>query len=327
MAEGIGTLLDLSKLSTDVNAHVIHTIIDCMPLFDQMRLAPCNNGMNNKTLVITDYPEGQIRSFNEGVSPEKAGGMTVMDSTCMLSTFSQIDVKILALNKNSAEWRYNQESAFQVGLAHKVARMMFQGSLKKDPRTFDGLLARYSKKSDKDVFLDAGGTSSASKGLADILIVNWGDASVHAIYPEGGVGGLQRIDRGEQECRDAKGKRLRGVVTDYNWDIGLAVEDRRQVVRVGNIDIGALKADSSSGADLVDLLIDAVEMFPTTVGPNCAIYMNKALRTMLRKQIGHRENVNLQWEEVAGRKVVTYDGIPVHKLPESVLPIYSTPIS
>ncbi len=55
--------------------------------------------------------------------------------------------------------------------------------------------------------------------------------------------------------------------------------------------------------------------------------MNKALRTMLRKQIGHRENVNLQWETVAGRKVVTYDGIPVHKLPESILPTYSTPIS
>ena len=298
MSEGIGTLLDISKLSTDVPAKVVQTIIDCMPLFDQMAFVPANNGMNNKTLVVTDYPEGQLRGFNEGVKPEKAGGMTVTDSTAMLSTYSQIDAKLLQLNKNSAEWRYNQEQAFQVGIAHNVAKMIFQGSLKKDPKAFDGLLTRYAKKSDKDVFLDAGGTSSATKGLGD-----------------------------EQDCYDKNGRRFRGVVTDYDWTLGLAVEDRRQVVRVGNIDIGGLTADAKTGKDLVDLLIDAVEMFPTTVGAGCAIYMNKALRTMLRKQIGHRENVNLQWETVAGRKVVTYDGIPVHKLPESILPTYSTPIS
>lgn len=327
MSEGIGTLLDISKLSTDVPAKVVQTIVDCMPLFDQMAFVPANNGMNNKTLVVTDYPEGQLRGFNEGVKPEKAGGMTVTDSTCMLSTYSQIDAKLLQLNKNSAEWRYNQEQAFQVGIAHNVAKMIFQGSLKKDPKAFDGILTRYAKKSDKDVFLDAKGTSAATKGLGDIIIVNWGAATIHGIYPEGGVAGLVRTDRGEQDCYDKNNRRFRGVVTDYDWTLGLAVEDRRQVVRVGNIDIGACVADAKTGSDLVDILIDAVEMFPTTVGAGCAIYMNKALRTMLRKQIGHRENVNLQWETVAGRKVVTYDGIPVHKLPESILPTYSTPIS
>lgn len=327
MAQGTGTLLDISKLSTDVPAKVINTIVDCMPLFDQMHFAQCNNGMNNKTLVITEYPEGQTRSFNEGVLPEKAGGMTVLDSTSMLSTFSQIDAKLLQLNKSSAEWRYNQEKAFQIGIAHKVAEMIFQSSLKKDPKAFDGILTRYSDASDKDVFLDAGGTSSATDGLADILIVNWGDAQIHGIYPEGGVAGLVRTDRGEQDCYDKKGRRFRGVVTDYDWTLGLAVEDRRQVVRVGNIDMGALNAKATSGADLIDLLIDAVEMFPTTVGAGCAIYMNAKLRTMLRKQIGRRENVNLQWETVAGRKVVTYDGIPVHKLPESILPTYTKAIS
>ncbi len=327
MAYGTGTLLDISKLSTDVPTKVVHTIVDCMPLFDQMYFAQCNNGMNNKTLVVTEYPEGQTRSFNEGVLPEKAGGMTVLDSTSMISTYSQIDAKLLQLNKNSAEWRYNQESAFQVGIAHKVAEMIFQSSIKKDPKAFDGILTRYSDASDKDVFLDAGGTSSATKGLADILIVNWAANTVHGIYPEGGVAGLTRTDRGEQDCYDKNNRRFRGVVTDYDWTLGLAVEDRRQVVRVGNIDIAALNAKASSGTDLIDILIDAVEMFPTTVGAGCAIYMNAKLRTMLRKQIGRRENVNLQWETVAGRKVVTYDGIPVHKLPESILPTYTKAIS
>lgn len=328
MASGTGTLLDLSKLSTDVPTNVVHTIVDCMPLFDQMRFAPCNNGVNNKTMVITDYPEGQTRGYNEGLSPEKAGGMVVQDSTCMLGTYCQIDVNLLKQNKNSAEWRYNQEAAFNIGLAHHVAEMVFNASLKKDPKSFDGILARYGKTGGKfaDVVLDAGGKSGSSKGLGDILIVNWGSNTIHGIYPEGGVAGLQRYDRGEQDCRDKNGKRFRGVVTDFEWNLGLAVEDRRQVVRVANIDIGALDAKADTGADLVDMLIDAVEMFPVTPGAGCAIYMNAALRTMLRKQIGRRQNVNLQWETVAGRKVVTYDGLPVHKLPTSILGTYATPL-
>lgn len=328
MSYGTGTLYDLSRLSSEVPTKVVDSIIQCMPLLDQMRFAQCNNGVNNQTMLITDYPEGQLHGFNEGVSPEKAGGLTMQDSTCMLSTYSQIDVNLLALNNTSAEWRYNQEHAFQVGIAHKVANMMFNGSLKKDPKSFDGLRARYNKTGSgyEDVVVDAGGQASAAKGLTDIFIVNWDTALVHGIFPKGGVAGLKRIDRGEQDCYDKNHKRFRGVVTDYDWKLGLAVEDRRQVVRIANIDQGALKATVDGGLDLVDMLIDAVEMFPQSLGSGAAMYMNGTLRAMLRKQIRHCSNVNLQWEEVAGRKVVSFDGVPVHKLPESILTTYDKPI-
>lgn len=115
-------------------------------------------------------------------------------------------------------------------------------------------------------------------------------------------------------------------MTKFKWHMGLALEDRRSVIRVANVDIAQCLADGT-GTDLVDLLIDAVEMLPVNPGSGCAIYMPKALRVALRKQIGHRQNVNLQWETVAGRKVVTYDGIPVHKMPESILPTYSKRIA
>ena len=329
MAYGNATLLDLSKMSSDVPVNVIHTIVDAMPLFDQMAFQPCNDGTSNKTMVITDYPKGQTRAYNEGVRPEKAGGMVVTDSTCMVQSYSQIDADMLEMHGNSAEWRANQEAAFPIGMAHEMAYKVFNGSLAKDPKSFNGLAVRYNHLGGdfKDNVLDAGGQNTAAQGLADIWICDWGQTRVHGIHPAGaGVAGFTRKDKGQVECFDANGLRYDGVVTQFKWNMGIAVEDRRSVIRIANVDIAQCLADGS-GTDLVDLLIDAVEMLPANAGSGCAIYMNKALRVALRKQIGHRENVNLQWETVAGRKVVTYDGIPVHKLPTSILPTYNKRIA
>lgn len=327
MSYGTATLLDLSKLSTDVGVvNTVQTIVDAQPLFDQMKFSPCNNGTTNKTLVVTDYPEGQTRRYNQGVKAEKAGGIQVTDSTCMVSSYCQVDVKILELNKNSAEWRANQEKAFPIGMAHKMAERIFNASLKSDPASFNGFCTRYNKVDNETVF-DMGGTADAAKGLADIWIINWDTSTVHGIYPEGGVAGYRRVDRGEQDCYDADGRRFRGIITDFYWDCGIAVENRRHVVRLANIDIGALTADSSSGLKLIDKLIEGVEAFPVTPGAGCAIYMNPLMRTILRQQVGNKSNVNLGWDDVAGRKVVTWDGIPVHKLPTSILKTYTTPIA
>lgn len=191
MAFGNATLLDLSKLSTDVPSNVIHTIVDAMPLFDQMQFSACNDGTSNKTTVITDYPKGQTRAYNEGVLPEKAGGIVVTDSTCMVESYSQIDADMLALHDNSAEWRANQEEAFPIGMAHEMAWKVFNGSLAKDPKSFNGLGVRFNHLGGdfKDNVLDAGGQNSAAKGLADIWICDWASNRVHGIYPKGGVAG------------------------------------------------------------------------------------------------------------------------------------------
>lgn len=328
MSYGSGTLLDLNRLSNKLPTKVVDTIINAQPLLDQMCFTPSNDGTNNRSTMITDYPEGQLRRFNQGTKAEKAGGITMVDPTCMLNTWSKIDAKELALHGGSAEWRYKQERAFQRGIAHKVARMIFNGSIKTEPDGINGLRTRYGKTSDgfEDVVMDAGGKSDATKGLTDIFIVNWDESLVHAIYPQKGVGGLQMTDRGESDAYDNKGNRYRAVITDYDWDVGLAIEDRRQVVRIANIDVSSLTADAEGSLDLVDMLIDAVEMFPESLGSGAAMYMTAPLRAMLRKQVRHCKNVNLEWETVAGRKVVSWDGIPVHKLPPAILPNYAQPI-
>lgn len=305
-----------------VHPQIIHTIQDASPLLDQMPFAVCNNGRSNLTKLITKYPAGQLRGFNEGVDSEKTGAKITEDATCMVSTYSVIDAEILKQNNFSAAFCAQNDAAFQRGLAHAMAERVFQGSRALDPRGIDGLQARYNKVGNG--VIDAAGT--AANTLSDIWVINWGLDKVHGIFPEGGAAGLQVFDRGEQDVYDASSRRYRGFITDYMWNFGIAVEDPMQVVRIANVDNTALESNPSA-VNLYQLLIKAIESLPQDPGAQCAIYMNNTCRTALRLQILAMNNVDLQYETVAERKVQVFSGIPVHRLPTEILGTYTTKVA
>ena len=49
-----------------------------------------------------------------------------------------------------------------------------------------------------------------------------------------------------------------------------------------------------------------------------AIYCNQAIRSWMRRQIKNSKNVNISMQEVAGKKVVSFDEIPVRRV-DSIL--------
>ena len=48
--------------------------------------------------------------------------------------------------------------------------------------------------------------------------------------------------------------------TYFQWDVGLSVRDWRSVVRIANIDVSDLSKDASTGANLIDLLDEALSL-------------------------------------------------------------------
>ena len=323
MPQGIFTLADYKSLVGTDGAHirVVNTIQNVMPLFDQATIQVGNDGLNNRTDLITDYPEGQLRGFNQGVSPETAEGKTVVDSCMLVSSYSQIDEKLLQLNKNSATWRANKEMAFVRGLAYGMAKRFFYGSMAQDPRSINGLAARYwTTDTDNDKIaeqvIDAGGTGSTN---TSIWLGVWGPDTTYLFYPEGAKAGLTATDRGIESVLDENGKRYRAAITDYDWYLGLAVSNPTSWVRICNIDVSLLKGDASSGAKLIDLLIDAEERLGDEVQGRMAFYANGDITRILRHQINTKTQNQLTWETVAGRKVTAFDGIPIHKMPKGVL--------
>lgn len=301
-----------------VEMKVVHTILDDMPLFDSAPLIQCNAGTLNKTKVITSYPEGQLRGFNMGVQAEKATARIVQDTTCMMETYNEIDQRILQLyGDKKAEWRATQDAAASRGLARKAAKMIFNASLKKDPLGYDGLGARYNKIG--DCVIDAKGSG---QNLTDIWLVNWSPDTVHLIYPQGGYAHPTMTVENNVDARDDKGGLFKADRTWLRWDLGLAVPDPMQVIRVANVDVDAA-FNGADECDLLDLLTQAVERLPGEAYAGCAIYMNRGLRSSLRRQIQKRPNVNFTWKDVAGKTVGDFDGIAIHKVTESVIHNYS----
>jgi len=327
---GLYTLAELAEMDAGkaIDPTVVHTLIDCQPLFDQAPLLPCNDGTQNKTEIVTEYPDLQAHAFNEGVDPVKAHSHFRTDATAMFSAYTVIDAKMFKRNNNSASWRARQEERYLRGFAHGMATRVFQASLKNDPKSFDGFGCRYVKKSDQVIDALGGAAVPSNHKLMDIWLINWDKALVHLIHPDQGLAGLVSTDRGEQDVYDANGKRFRGLITDYDWDMGLAVEDPYQVIRIANVDVTALMADATASgvADLQTLMIKASERLPDGAGAQCAWYMPKAIREALRLQILAKPNLQLTIETIAGRKVSAYDGVPVHKLPNAVLGQYAAAI-
>lgn len=320
------TLADYAQLAglNDVEMDVVHTIEDTEQLFASAPLKPCNSGTVNKTQVITKYPVGQTRGYNMGVTAEKAASKIMQDDTCMTETYNEIDVEIVRQNGNSAKWRANMDSAFVKGLAHSTAERIFNASKKRDPFEFDGFNVRYSKIDGEHVFDAAGESKLTDDEYADIYLINWGVGSVHLIFPERGVAGLQQTFESNVDARDPKGRLFKVDRSWYRWYLGLAVPDPAQVIRVANVPV---KKALAGEYDLIRALTIATEALPGDVNPGAGIYMNRTLRTALRLQITAKPNVNLTWDNVAGKKVLNWDGVAVHRVPTTVLAPYTTKIA
>lgn len=326
---GLYTLAELEAANAGHGVHpnTVHSIIDAMPLFDQAPLLACNDGSMNKTEIITEYPDLQARAYNEGVEAVKSQSNIVVDSTAMFAAYSVIDADMMKRNGNSAKWRANKEAAFTRGFAQGMARRIFQGVKGADLKEFDGFGARYKKACDQVIDASAGKTVGAKDVLTDIWLVDWDKTTVHLIYPEQGLAGLVTTDRGEQDAYDAKGRRFRAFITDYQWAMGLAIEDPRRVIRIANVNVTALKKDPVAAVDLQTLMIRAQERIPDTLGAQAAWYLPSSITEALRLQILQTPRLVLTLDEVAGRRVETYAGVPVHRLAKEVIGTYTTKLN
>ncbi len=86
------------------------------------------------------------------------------------------------------------------------------------------------------------------------------------------------------------------------------------MVRIANIDVSELSADASTGADLIDLMVQAVESLNNRESVRPVFYAPRKIRSVLRRQISNKSNVWLSQDEIAGRKVTAFDGVPVRRV-------------
>lgn len=321
------TLADYESMVNDKDVSrkvLIHTVRDYSSFMDQAIILPGNNGDSDKAQIITKYPEGQKRGYNEGWQSEEVLGADARYGSCMIRTRSVVDSSLYNTRKPGEReaWRLRKDQGFMRGLARTAVNTVFYGDRATNSRDAMGLanIVVPGSKAFSGRIINAGGTAADKQ--TSIWLINWRPDGMYLFYPQGGEGpGLSVRDMGERYVTDKNGKDFLAMVTEFGWDIGVALYDPECVARISNIDTTKLskKNSTATSADLIDLMTQAVEMMPDDNSGKLAFYMNDTLRSVLRRQIANKDNVFLSIGEVAGREVIKFGDIPVHKLGSDVL--------
>lgn len=294
-------------------AKIVEIMEKSNPMLEDAVFIEGNQPTGHITTIRSGLPSVTWRQLNYGVQPSKSTTVQVTDTCGMLEAYASVDKSLADLNGNTNEFRLSEDTAFLESMNQEAQSTAIYGNTATDKKKFMGLAPRYSAKSGaengENVIL-GGGSGDVN---TSIWVVTWGANTCHMIYPKGSKAGLNAENKGQVTLLDAAGGKYEGYETHYKWDMGMCLRDWRYVARICNIDVSALTKAAATGADLVDLLVQAIECIPNTNMGKTVIYCNKTITSFLRRQITNKSNVHLNLEDVAGKKVLTFDGFPVRK--------------
>ena len=137
------TLADFEGLTSDKPVRqLIHTIRDYNGFFDQAVIQRGNDGFGDRGKVVTSYPEGQVRAFNEGWDAERVTGADVRYAAAMVRSRSEVDKSLLDTRKANerAAFRLRTDEGFMRGLSRSVLKKVLYGDSNLESRDPNGIL-------------------------------------------------------------------------------------------------------------------------------------------------------------------------------------------
>lgn len=311
------TLLDYAKRVAPSGGidDIVEVLAASNPILNDCHIKEGNLPTGHLYTERATQPTGSWRLLNYGVLPEKSTTNQFTDVCAILEAYSQIDVDIASLGGNEAAYRASEDNAFVAGMSSTMATAMFYGNQGVNPEQPMGFAPRFNSLSGKygGQVVNGGGSGGDN---TSIWMITWGEKMASVIFPKGSVAGLVSEDVGRQLVTDSNNRKFMAWVTRFQWKLGINVEDYRHVVRIANIDVSDLTSDASSGADLIDKLIDAYYSRPSaSIGDSMArtyIYCNATIAKFMHKQALVPANVALTIDTVAGKPIVNVLGAPVH---------------
>ena len=313
------TLLDIAK-ATDPNgqiASIVEILDEVNEVLADMTFVEGNLPTGHRTTIRTGIPTPTWRKMYGGVQPTKSTNAQVTDNCGMLEAYAEIDKALADLNGNTSAFRMSETRPHIEGMMQEVSDTLFFGNEGTEPEAFTGLAPRFNDttaENGENIIVGGGaGTDNAS-----IWLIVWGPNTVHGIIPKGSVAGLQHKDLGEVTLEDASGGsntgRMQAYRSHFRWDVGLSVRDWRYIVRIPNIDKSLLTNDASGGADLPDLMFQAVSQIPNLGAGRAAFYMSRNTMSYLRRQLTNATGGStLVDTNVGGKFVTSWNGIPLRR--------------
>lgn len=319
------TLTDYAKtLDPDQQsiAKIIEILSQASPLLQDVPFMEGNLPVGHRSTRQGTLPSVGWRLLNVGTARTKTTHVQVDDMCGMLDAVNDVDKKLADLNGNTEAFRLTQDKGHIEAMAQEAESTFWYGNQSTDPEEFTGFGPRYAAGDTArdsgtyaDQLIDGGGSSSS--GQTSIWLINWGEDKVFGIYPKGMKAGLQMIDRGLIDIYDSSNNPYLGYRTYYQWDLGLAVADWRQVVRIANLDVANLITDDgtvSAGANIITSMIKAMHQLPKVGAENGkkVFYVSKSAYLYLDLQTLKQTNMNVTYrQQPHGEMVMMFRGVPV----------------
>ncbi len=326
------TLLDLARRKDpDGSIAAVGEILDeTSEMLPEMTFIEGNLETGHRATIRTGIPVPTWRKIGGGVQRTKSTTAQVTFATGMLEAYSEPDKALADLGGNTAEFLLSEARPHIEGMNQEMQDTLIFGNESTEPEAFTGLAPHYNDLNAEsgDNILDAGG---AGNDNGSIWLVVWSPETIFGIVPKGSQAGLRVTDLGEVTIEDADGAggRMQAYRTHFKWDAGLVVKDWRFAVRIANIDKSLLTRAYTagvftSGANLPDLMFQAMRKVPNLSMGRPAFYMSRDMATWVSRQtlaIGQgglisSDAMGADASDVGGKMRFTerYHGIPMRRV-------------
>ena len=321
LSTGALTLADWAKrLDPDGKVPVVAELLSqSNEILEDAVFMEGNLPTGHRVTIRTGLPAVYWRSLNQGVPSSKSTTAQVDESCGMLEAYSRVDKDLAELNGNTASFRLSEDQAFLEAMNQTQAQTMFYGNPASDPRQYLGLATRYgaiSGSNNAQNILNAVGTAGATN--TSIWLVVWGDNTVFCPFPKGSKAGLVQEDTGQLTVYDGNNNPYQAFQTHYQWKNGLVVKDWRYVVRIANISVTNLVANTTP-PDLISLMSRSLDRIPNLSMGRAAFYMNRTVYSFLRLQALNKSNAALAIEKGLNQfgspqSWMSFEGVPLRRV-------------
>lgn len=319
MADDRLTLYDFhkSKNPDGQPAQIVEILAQENPAIEDAPAYPSNAEFGHRVTVQRALPTIATAKINKGIPRSKGTTEQLTDAIGYWAGRSEVDPRIRNVQGDAAYMarRMAEDRMFAEAAGQTVCQAQFYGNVATDEAAFDGFGPRLNALNTtnlNDAMVLSMGSVTGADGTS-VWVVDWGDRACHLVYPQkyAAGAGLKINDLPDRDGEDIDGRPMRVDVTEYEWYVGLAIEDRRHMARLANIDLSDALLASPTQGWLYDKLDQLLGYMPPPGNAQRVIYCSTWLEPALRTQARARSNQALSIEDYRGKLIPHLWGFPI----------------
>lgn len=320
MAASTVTLPTLSQLAKSVDPGwtqilpIVELLSQKHGLHSVLPFKQANTGTGEIATVRTGLPTPAWRMFNKGTPASSSRRAQITFECGILKSLPEVDNELLKIAPDREQFLMQEYDAHIEAMVSEFNSTAWYGTAAA-PEEFVGLASMFSDPTAANGrnVIDAGSSDVADS--TSIWFIRLGP-NVYGAYPRGSTAGIQRSGLGSPvwaENFGGTGNRALVVREELTMAGGVVVRDWRDVVRIGSIDVSALRAETSD-ADLLHLGTSAKHrILSNGTGGRIVCCMNSGTAEYLEHQMNARLAVGggVTVKNVDGMDVTHFCGFPI----------------